>query len=147
LSTPLLYVLGDCEIAKVTEEDVTKLINDLKRLISATKSAAPNARIVVVDYLPVFSTSARPSDTLPLSQSDIDAVRAIAAQMDRAFEEAVKGSGADLIKASRLGIGHESDTDQPWITGAEFSRQSAPYHPKLEGMQAIADAIIELLGS
>jgi lysophospholipase L1-like esterase len=55
---------------------------------------------------------------------------------------------ADLLPMSTLSADHALGSPQPWVRGFVPSRENmrGSFHPNAQGMQAVADALLELLG-
>jgi lysophospholipase L1-like esterase len=98
-----------------------------------------------VDYLPLVGDDTVPAPGNGLGAGEIDAFRRIGARLAEAFAAAATRTGADLVRASALGAGHALGSPEPWVTGFRPSLRSAPFHPNARGMQAVADALYELV--
>jgi lysophospholipase L1-like esterase len=124
-----------------------EVADSLVDVVDAVRTRAPRARVVLVDYLTVLGTDAHSTADMPLRQADVDRVTATAAGLAAAFARAAQVSGADLVLASAAGAGHGVGSAQPWVSGFRFRqlRRSAPYHPTLAGMTAVADLLLALL--
>ncbi|HVU73662.1 MAG TPA: SGNH/GDSL hydrolase family protein [Mycobacteriales bacterium] len=118
-------------------------------VVEQVRAVAPDARIVLVDYLTVIGSHARRSRALPLTKDEQALVRGTADGLAAAFEAAAATTGADLVQASAASIDHGVGSPEPWVTGFEWGNPLAggriPYHPNLAGMTAVAEMVVDLL--
>jgi lysophospholipase L1-like esterase len=116
----------------------------LAGLVDAVRHRAPQARVVLVDYLTVVPEQA--SAALPMSEEHRLLCAGIGRRLDEATAAAARESGADLVTASQLSRDHAVGSAEPWVTGWVFGDLLAggvgPYHPNAAGMRAVADAIV-----
>ncbi|WP_436778290.1 SGNH/GDSL hydrolase family protein [Yinghuangia sp. YIM S09857] len=143
-SRPLTRPLG--RLAKsapprVDTADVQRAADGLTRVVDALRGRAPQARIVLVDYLTVLGEHTSAGADAPFTPDEISAFRDIANHLTAAFAEAAECSGADLVRASELSAGHALGSAEPWVTGFRPSMRPAPFHPNARGMRALAEAI------
>jgi hypothetical protein len=121
----------------------------LEALVEEIHRRAPDAHVVLVDYLPVLGTHATP-DTVPLDDEQIARGREVADELAAATARAALATGADLLAMSRLGVDHGVGAPQPWMggmaTGIAWTGGRVPLHPTLDGMSAVAQALTALLG-
>lgn len=127
-----------------TEERWRTVETALTGIIQEIRRRSPHARIVFVDYLTVLPEGTPCSET-PLSPEALDAGRAAAARLASLTADVARRNVAEVLPASELSRKrHSGCAPTPWVTGfippAE-SRTFVPYHPNLEGMTAIADAL------
>jgi len=143
ITSPLGYILSS-NIPAGSDQDVAQATEGLIKIVEAAKSRAPQARIILVDYLTIFGaeTVMHPIRN-PLSPEQIEALRALAKKLDGAFSEAARRTGADLVKASTLSEIHGIGSAEPWVS--DFDGYRAPYHPNAVGMQAIADELYRVI--
>lgn len=120
----------------------------LTRIVEEVRIAAPSARVVLVDYLPLFGQSTRPEVDVPFTNSEIESLSDIAAHLAAVFREVATELECDLVAASQLGRGHELGSPAPWVQPLyPVYRLTGSYHPNLDGMRAIAQEIERLLVS
>ena len=123
----------------------------LTRVVETVRGQAPQARIVLVDYLSVLGPEATGHGRLPLADDEAQQFIDAAAGLAAAFERAATATGAGLVRASAASAGHEAGSADPWVTGLRFgipfTGGPAPYHPTLAGMSAVARLVIDHLYS
>lgn len=119
----------------------------LAGLVSAVRTRAPRARVVLVDYLTVVPD--RADSALPVSEQHRRLCAGIARRLEEATAVAAARAGAELVAASQISRDHAVGAAQPWVTGWEFGDVLTggiwPYHPNAAGMRAVAGAVVERL--
>lgn len=149
-ASPLLDLLGaqfPHGIPAPTDAAVTAAAEGLVRIVEETRRRAPDARVVLVDYLTVLDEGTAASGTAPFTSAEITDLLAIQGAIARAFADAAESTGADLLRASALSTGHALGASEPWVQPfhADPLRTGASFHPDRAGMTAIARALEELL--
>jgi lysophospholipase L1-like esterase len=125
----------------VTPAQVATVTASLAEVVTAVRERAPQARVVLVDYLTVLGDDSREGARMPLPPEQVRQVVTTAHQLAEAFAQAAALSGADLVEASAAGTAHGVGSAEPWVTGFEFGGK-VPYHPNLAGMTAVADLVV-----
>lgn len=117
--------------------DPDRVVEGLQRVVAGIRERAPEARVVLVDYLTIVEEK---TPDLPFDEAHRTALRALGRRVNGAFVVAAQATGADLIQASVLSAGHGVGSADPWVTGLEAGR--AAFHPNAAGMRAIADELL-----
>lgn len=126
---------------------INLLQEHLTDLVQQVRQRAPDAPILIVDYLTIL-----PAD-LSLIGAKPDAATArwaldAASRMSETFARVADLNGCEMIPAGRQSKQHHAWSDAPWTRRFGISRgRGAPYHPNRAGMQAVADLITGTLGS
>jgi len=142
-------------VCSVTPQDKVEaafkaLPGHLTAMVEAVHRLAPDARVVLVDYVTVLPTSGTCVDRAPLSATQIAAGNAVAQRLADATAAAARLSGATLVKASAVTKGHDVCATDPWLFGfvfpaSPFSWGPFSYHPNAQAMRAVADAVLAAL--
>lgn len=135
------------------EADWQALAGRLDEIAREVRRRAPAARLVFVDYLTVLPEEGGCASA-PMGAAEADAARAVAARLAAETAAATTraqdmGMRADLLSAAALSAGHDACGARPWMTGfvaPAGARGFVPYHPRLAGMTAVADALAAMLG-
>ena len=118
-------------------------------IVERVRATAPEARVVLVDYLTLVGPDAEPGWRLPLTAEALDDVREAAARLNDAIAKAAAATGADLVAASRASLAHGIGSAEPWVTGFEMGNPlrggRIPFHTNLAGMTAVASMLASLL--
>ena len=118
----------------------------LERIVVESRRRAPASRVVLVDYVPIVGDDTRPGPAVFLRAGEISLIRDLAAELSGAFAEASRRTGADLVPAASIGLGHGLSSDQPWVIGLQRGRGDGTFfHPNGAGMRAAADAVLRTL--
>ena len=146
-SWPLRTLLGGkrrlatLEDPAVIADKVAALQADLLTLFDRIRATAPDATIVVTDYLTIV-----PDDlsvpTPPLSAQAAAQGRVFGALVHSTLGDAAQKAGALFANVSAPSATHHAWSADPWIEGFVMrGGDAAAYHPRREGMIAVADAI------
>jgi lysophospholipase L1-like esterase len=133
-------------VAPVDDAQVSALVVSLVEVARQVRLRAPNARVLLVDYLALIGDS--PADDLPMSAADAATLRETEARLSEAFDSAAEESAAELVAISRTSRSHGFASAQPWVTGFSFGvpwRGRIPFHPNRSGMRHAADEILRHL--
>ncbi|MEV5965488.1 SGNH/GDSL hydrolase family protein [Kribbella sp. NPDC051952] len=136
------YLKEDAEYAAVADA--------LTTVVERTRERAPEARVLLVDYLTLVGPSTRPRLDVPLNEEQLPSVAMMADGLAAAFAKAAAATGADLVTASAASRDHAIGSPTPWTTAYSrglFSPLTGfvPYHPNAAGMRAVADLVVETL--
>lgn len=146
LTSPVARVArGRRGLQPVTAEQREAATVGLVAVVTGIRERAPRARVVLVDYLPVFSDSSAPGPSVPLTTNEIRHFREVASELSAIVAEASRRTGCDLVPATSLEPDHGTGSTAPWVGGLSLRRLSSSFHPNLAGMQAVADRILTLL--
>jgi lysophospholipase L1-like esterase len=118
----------------------------LTRIVEALARRCPGARVILVDYPPLFGDPTLPQIDAPLTAVQVTALRALYDGVVAAFVQAAEISGATLVQASALGRGHELGSADPWVSGFHLAGRGSlsSLHPNAAGMRAIGERVAEV---
>lgn len=136
------YLKDDAAYQTVTDS--------LVEVVTRVRSQAPDARILLVDYLALVGSHTRPRIDVPLNEEQLPSVALMADGLAAAFAKAAAATGVDLVAASAASRDHAIGSPEPWTTGFTLRppgllRGFVPYHPNAAGMRAVAGLILETL--
>lgn len=138
---------GVCRPLPLPDAAAVQAVEDnLAALLTAIRTRAPQARVVLVQYLalvPETDCAAAPLDPQHAAEA-----RLVAAALAQASNRAATRAGAEVLAMDRLSLGHTACDAQPWARGLGQGfdmAQGAPWHPSPEGHAAIARELAELL--
>ena len=144
---------GNCKVSDTAqlEQRFAALPASLDRVVAAVRQRAPQARIVLVGYLPaVPEDAAKTCAALPLARDEAQRMRATMTRLTQVFEAAAKRNRIALVQASALGAGHDACAADNYITGYRPARvpswdEPVGYHPTQAGMDRVAAEIDRIL--
>lgn len=110
---------------------------------------SPRARLVFVEYLTVVPNG-KSCGTIPVSAEAAQKGRDTARRLSRLTRKVALRSGAEFLPVASLSQGHDACAKTPWVTGfvpavPASGKPFVPYHPNLDGMTAVADALVAKL--
>ncbi len=126
-----------------SEADYKKTEASMMEIAQQIKQRAPNAVLIFVDYATVIPDNDI-CTVAPLSDDAAQSARNIARNLEAITDRVATNSNALIIKASVLTKQHNTCSAIPWMRGypdPNWTFSTLPYHPTLESMTAIADAI------
>ena len=137
---------SDAEVAAAFES----LPGNLRKIVDGIRQVSPKARIVFVNYITLLPEKGSCPDKLALTGDELEKSRASAAKVATITESVAKQTGSDLLKASDVSKGHDVCSSDPWVNGypapdATSAFAPVPYHPRIQAMQAVADALDRML--
>ncbi|KAI0460174.1 SGNH hydrolase-type esterase domain-containing protein [Xylaria acuta] len=125
--------------------DVEGLARRYATVLDAIHRKAPQAHVLVVEYQAVLGPDTRPNEDVVFGADRIEHHREVAARLLEATHKAVHGREE---WCSTVGVAEASEThavgaEYPWISGFTWKLfyQGGAYHPRPEGMVAIADLV------
>lgn len=128
----------------------SRVADSLTRIIQGARGVAPDARIVLVDYLTIIGPVTETSREAPFTNQQLGDFANFADDLSAGFRQAAKSAAVDLVVMSELSRGHALGSPDPWVVGlpehlTEMVRRP-PFHPNIAGMKATAEAIKSLIG-
>ncbi|WP_417219431.1 SGNH/GDSL hydrolase family protein [Arthrobacter sp.] len=132
-----------------TDADVRRAADGLARIVEAARHRAPQARVVLVDYLTLLGRDTEPERDVPFDRTTVERIRAIGADVACAFQTAASSTGAELVLASELSAAHGVGAADPWVNSLvpRPAALASSFHPNATGMRAVADAVLAALDS
>lgn len=134
--------LASRERADVALDGIGGTLRELARDI---RRRAPQAVVVFADYLTVLPPDGSiAADPVPADAAELG--RHIAARLASITRDAARSEGCVSVAASAASGEHHAWSRDPWTNGRRFSlTHGAPFHPRLAGMRAVADLVIDEL--
>ena len=138
---------GECHPVPVPAPEAYQAVEDnLAALLAAIRARAPQARVVLVQYLALVPDA--PCPAAPISAEHAEAGRALARGLADASARAAARAGAEVLAMDRLSLGHTACDAEPWARGLGEGFDpalGAPWHPAPEGHAAIAAELERIL--
>ncbi|MFE9559223.1 hypothetical protein ACFYOD_38035 [Streptomyces sp. NPDC006703] len=114
-------------------------------MVAAVHRHAPKAQVLLVEYLTVLPASDGCSG-VPLTTAQAGFGRKVAARLLSATQQAAADQQATVVDAAGAGANHNACSSTPWVEKYDVPSGRTPYHPKPQGMAAVADLISARLG-
>ncbi len=144
------YVVnGVDEISRRIEETAPKVA----AVLQAIHDRAPDAQVLVVNYLPILPEANAYNPLLcfaqlPFAPDDVPYLRAKQYELNGMLAEQAAANGAELVDAYSAGIGHDA-CQLPlvrWVEPLVPLSPAAPVHPNSLGMEGTAAAVLAAIG-
>jgi hypothetical protein len=141
------------ELGRTAGERLDALDATFDRLTAEVRRRAPQARLVLVDYLTILPPAGQKAGQKTgqktgqkagsLTGTLLDWGRDIADRIAAETRDAAERAGCDYVAASAASRDHHAWSAEPWTRRFRISPHGgAPYHPNAAGMRAVA-ALLE----
>lgn len=138
--------------APATPDDFAAVARSLADIVGAVRDRAPQARVLLVQYLPVLSATATTCAAAPMTPEQAVAARRTYDGLLAATEQAARATGAHTVTVPEAEE-HTACTDDPWVFDFRHLPQRTDptavaglYHPNVVGTEKVAERIIARLG-
>ncbi|GAA1748639.1 SGNH/GDSL hydrolase family protein [Aeromicrobium alkaliterrae] len=120
--------------------DAQAIRGNVETALAAIAERAPDATIVVVNYLHILPESGTCAD-VPFAEGDYAWGTTVHQALNTSLREAAAAQGAEYVDMYAASAGHDACAgDAAWVNGATVKPTAAiSYHPFRSGMKAIAD--------
>lgn len=134
-----------CDVADL-EADARKVAARIERAVRRIQEAAPDAAVYVVGYpdiLPAEGTCA----AVGVSADVLGPVAEIAERLNSSLRRGAEAGGASYVDMEAVSEGHDvCAKGRAWVNGPRFrAGVAAPFHPKVNGMRAVAAEVYETI--
>jgi lysophospholipase L1-like esterase len=111
---------------------------------AALRQRAAGARIFFVDYLTLLPPAG--TAAAPLSRTDADLGRHVAATLERITADAALATGCEVVRAAAASREHHAWSAEPWTVkpmkyGVPLPGRPAALHPNAAGMRAVSELV------
>lgn len=128
------------------EAQVRSVAADLSATLSALRSKAPHARIVLIGYPRVAPDTGSCRDLLPVPEAQLTRLRETMAFVDQVWRETAARAGVLYVDMYTASAGHDICADDPWVSGYKgVAGKAAGLHPFPSYAQAVADQVVKVL--
>ncbi|KAI8623875.1 SGNH hydrolase-type esterase domain-containing protein [Xylariaceae sp. FL1651] len=135
----------DAESKARLQLDVDGLAQRYATVLDAIHRKAPMAHVLVVEYQAVLGPDTRPGQDVVFGADRVAHHREVAARLLEATRMAVRGREAwcSTVDVAGPSEAHAVGSATPWISGFTWKLfyEGGAYHPRPEGMKAIANLI------
>ena len=127
-----------------TEADYARDEAQLDEIARRIRAAAPQARLVFVQYLTPLPPAGALCPATPVSEQDAAIVREIGHRLARITAQVAQVNNALVVEMNQASANHTPCDPEPWMIGAPpgyDGRHGLQWHLNKAGMQATADTI------
>lgn len=147
---PLAQMLGQGFTSGLPDAgagDIELTAAGLAAIVDAVRRRAPQARVILVDYLTVVTEHTPAGDRAIFDAAQLQVFLRLQAALAQAYRTAADRSGAELLAVSTVSADHGLGSDDPWVIGfrADMATTAGSFHPNEAGMAAIADRLRRLV--
>jgi lysophospholipase L1-like esterase len=125
---------------------LVEVAESLKEVGRTLRQRSPRAKVLFVDYLTLLPPSGTAAP--PLSDVHVALGRRVADTLERLTGEAAADTGCQWVRVAEASRQHHAWSPEPWTTkfGWPLPGRPAPLHPNAEGMRAVADLVVGMVG-
>ncbi|WP_066582719.1 SGNH/GDSL hydrolase family protein [Cellulomonas timonensis] len=116
-------------------------------VLSAVRVHAPDARVVLVDYLTVLPPMGTEVPEVPVTSAEQEFLWHVAHALGDATATAARDHGAMLGRGSAASREHHAGSPEPWVEGFFPGLNVPPYHPDAAGHMAVARLVLDALAA
>lgn len=127
-----------------TEADYVRDEAQLNEIARRLKAAAPQSRIVFVQYLTPLPKPGALCAATPVSETDAAIVREIGRRLAEITGRVAQSNGVMVVEMNQASATHTPCDKEPWMIGSPQGydgRQGLQWHLNKAGMQATADGV------
>ena len=143
--------VGGFTDSSLIDQRFSALRESLGEIVREVRKRAPDAQVVLVDYLSILPEATNSDRGLHrlASRGDGDLVqwgRNVATRLSATFASVAADTGCTFLDVRARSQGHDAWSSDPWTRRFHLSlRGGAPYHPNAAGMAAVADMLVDLV--
>jgi lysophospholipase L1-like esterase len=138
---------GQCRPVPIPDPAAYQAVEEsLTTVLQAVRARAPQARVILVQYLALAPDENCPAAAL--RPQHFAAARNLAQGLARASERAAERAGAQVLAMDQISLGHTPCDTQPWAHGYSQdydASQGSPWHPNAAGHAAVAAELAAML--
>jgi lysophospholipase L1-like esterase len=125
---------------------LVEVAKSLKEVGRTLRQRSPRAKVLFVDYLTLLPPAGAPAP--PLSGVDVALGRRVADTLERLTGEAAADTGCGWVRVAQASREHHAWSQRPWTTkfGLPLPGRPSPLHANAEGMRAVADLVVGMVG-
>jgi hypothetical protein len=113
----------------------------LADLVAAVQERAPDARVMVINYLRILPDDAQ-CEAVPYPSGDVEWVAQVERDLAGAMREAAATRAVEFVDMHAKSEGHDVCSDSPWTNGLRPKLRDGLFlHPNANGQRAVAQAV------
>ncbi len=136
-------------IPEPTPAAIDAMARGLAQIVGEARVRTSDARVVLVDYLTVFTEATARDADWPFSPEQTASFRRIQDGIAAGYQVAGTLAGVEVLAASQLSADHGLGSSEPWVFGFQptLATTAWSFHPNEDGMVAVARALADLLST
>jgi lysophospholipase L1-like esterase len=129
--------------------DLVATTDRISRRVSAAlrevRERAPSAKVVLVGYLRLAPSSGGCRE-LGFARGDLAFGERVSRALNAALARAARRTGVEFVDMYAASEGHDICSEDAWVNGRTTMQDEAlAFHPFAEGMEAVADELVDVL--
>lgn len=135
--------LATCPVATL-EADARKVAGNVEQAVRRILKRAPEASVYVVGYPDILPTEGTCA-AVGASPEVLGPVTRVAGLLNDSLDKGARAAGATYVDLEAVSEGHDvCAKGRAWVNGPKFRVGiAAPFHPKINGMRAVAATVYE----
>jgi lysophospholipase L1-like esterase len=128
------------------DSTLTVLTQRLESVVTAIRSRAPQATVLLVNYFTILPDSGACAG-VPLTAAQLGFEHSLATSLAQDTATAAAATGATLVDLASASDQHSSCGAQPWVNTYDVAAGLTPYHPNATGMAGAAQLVEQTLAA
>jgi lysophospholipase L1-like esterase len=126
------------------EADAGKVAGNIRKAVREIRARAPEADVYVVGYPDILPTEGT-CGAVGVSAEVLGPIADVAVALNASLREGATAAGASYVDMEAMSEGHDvCAKGRAWVNGPRFRAGiAAPFHPKINGMRAVASTVYE----
>ncbi|SEC60068.1 GDSL-like Lipase/Acylhydrolase family protein [Nocardioides exalbidus] len=135
--------LAVCPVADL-RTDAGKVAGNIRKAVRDIRALAPEADVYVVGYPDILPTEGT-CKAVGVQAEALGPIAEVAVALNASLREGATAAGASYVDMEAVSDGHDVCAGgRAWINGPRFRiGVAAPFHPKINGMRAVAATVYE----
>ena len=136
---------ASCPVERL-RADARKVAGHIEEAVRGIRETAPDAEVYVVGY-PDILPSGRTCRAVGASADVLGPVTEVAGLLNASLRRGARAAGASYVDMEAVSEGHDvCAKGRAWVNGPRFrAGVAAPFHPKINGMRAVAVEVFRLV--
>ena len=137
--------LSVCPVEQL-RTDARKVAGRIEQAVRRITQVAPDAQVYVVGYPDILPTEGTCA-AVGASADVLGPVTDVAGLLNASLRKGAEGAGASYVDIEAVSEGHDvCAKGRAWVNGPRFRAGiAAPFHPKINGMRAVATEVFRLV--
>ncbi|PFG43673.1 lysophospholipase L1-like esterase [Isoptericola jiangsuensis] len=121
----------------------------VRQALADVRARAPQAQVLVLGYPWILPPTKGCFAKLPIARGDVPYLRDLQATLNGVVEQAAADTGATFVDLAQRSEGHDAcaSSTTRWVEPLLWGTNTVPVHPNARGEAAMADAVLDALGS
>ncbi|WP_198535050.1 SGNH/GDSL hydrolase family protein [Streptomyces natalensis] len=121
--------------------ELRSVASSIGKVVDAVHRRAPDARVLLVNYLTILPLTGPVCDGVPLTDDQVWFERLVASRLEAATDEAARRHDARVVNAATASRQHHACSSDPWVERYRTQPGRTPYHPNKTGMSKVASLV------